>query len=128
MVEHLLWGFELSTGGLTIAAATSEEWQQRARAILFDHRFLPRGFENPTLRGGLPPLRFDSLAEAVNAATSEARRFLNLSSTEPQSRRIHPVFGPCSAEEWSRIHFKHCVHHLLQFGLIEVDEVMPPPT
>lgn len=122
MVEHLLWGFEISTGRLTVAAATSEEWQQKARAFLHDRRPMPRGFENPLLRDGLPPLRFGSLPEAVTSLASEARLFLELSFSDPQSRRIHPVFGACSVEEWSRIHFKHCVHHFLQFSLVEVDE------
>ena len=126
MVEHLLWGFEVSTGRQAAAAATPEEWQRKARAFLHDHRPMPRGFENPLLKNGLPPLRFRSLLEATVAATREARRFLDLSSADPWSRHIHPVFGDCSMEEWSRIHFKHCVHHLLQFNLIEVEEVARP--
>ena len=34
---------------------------------------------------------------------------------------VHPTFGPLAAEEWSRSHFKHVYHHLLQFGLLERD-------
>ena len=126
MVEHLLWAFEVSTGRLAVAAGTSEEWQQKARAFLRDNRPMPRGFENPLLRDGLPPLRFGSLDEARDALITEARRFLDLSASDPHARRVHPVFGVCSAEEWSRVHFKHGVHHLLQFGLVEIDEGISP--
>jgi len=122
MVEHLLWAFEVSTGRVIVASSMPEEWQQKARAFLHDNRPMPRGFENPLLKDGLPPLRFRSLLEAVDALTREASRFLELAASEPHARRVHPIFGASSVEEWSRIHFKHGVHHLLQFGLIEVDE------
>ena len=121
MVEHLLWGFELSTGRLVLEPATSEEWQRKARAFLHDHRETPHGFENPYLRDGLPPLRFGALTLAIDALTSEGQRFVELAAADTEVRRAHPVFGWCSMEEWSRIHFKHGVHHLLQFGLIEVE-------
>jgi hypothetical protein len=35
-------------------------------------------------------------------------------------RPPHPIFGPIGPDEWSRTHFKHGCHHLLQFGLIDV--------
>lgn len=123
MVEHLLWGFEVSTGRQDATASTSDEWQQKARVFLHDHRLMPRGFENPLLKGGLPPLRYDTLAQAIEAVVREAHRFLDLAAADVDARRVHPVFGACSMEEWSRIHFKHAVHHLLQFNLIEVDEI-----
>jgi hypothetical protein len=34
---------------------------------------------------------------------------------------MHPLFGPIGAEEWTRVHFKHAYHHLLQFALIDGD-------
>ena len=122
MIEHLLWAFEVSTGRVVVTCSMSEEWLHKARGFLHDNRPMPRGFENPLLREGLPPLRFATIPEAVRALALEARRFVDLSSSHPASRHIHPVFGPAAPEEWSRMHFKHGVHHLLQFGLIEVEE------
>ena len=40
---------------------------------------------------------------------------------------MHPIFGPISLEEWGRTHYKHGVHHLLQFGLLEVEAEIPRP-
>jgi hypothetical protein len=48
-------------------------------------------------------------------------RFLEHSRTQPDTRHTHPIFGPIDPEGWSRTHFKHGCHHLLQFGLIEVE-------
>lgn len=127
MVEHLLWTFEISTGAATVTCPMPEEWQKRARSFLNDDRLTPRGFENPHLKEGLPRLRFADLEGAVAALESEARRFLDLHRADPQVRRVHPVFGPCTLDEWSRAHFKHCVHHLLQFGLIEMEMAATKP-
>jgi hypothetical protein len=30
---------------------------------------------------------------------------------------VHPTFGPLSPEEWGRLCWKHCDHHLAQFGV-----------
>jgi hypothetical protein len=74
---------------------------------------------NPLLTAGLPPLRRGTLAEAREALVSEADRFLGQAGSAPGTLRVHPIFGPLTLEEWSRVHFKHGYHHLLQFGLID---------
>ena len=122
MVEHLLWGFEISTGRVTVPCSTSEEWQRKARRFLNDNSPMPRGFENPLMKEGAPPLRFETLAAASYAVEAEGARFLELAESDPHTRYVHPVFGPSTVEEWSRIHFKHAIHHLLQFDLVETED------
>lgn len=123
MVEHLLWGFEASTGVIDSACPTPEEKRAQVRPFLYSNRSMPHGFESPLLKAGLPVLRFASLPQACAATVAAAQVFLGQSDAERAMLRAHPLFGPLDGELWSRNHFKHCVHHLLQFGLIEVDEV-----
>lgn len=123
MVEHLLSVFELSTGKATSGNSLPEEFQVKARAFLQDNRPMPRGFESPLHKNGVPPLRFESIPTAVEALRLESKAFLELGAADPHCVRVHPAFGPCTLEEWSRMHFKHGVHHLLQFGLIELESV-----
>ena len=123
MVEHLLSVFELSTGKATSESSLPEEFQIKARAFLQDNRPMPRGFESPLHKNGLPPLRYEAIPDAIEALRLESRAFLDLCASEPDSVLVHPAFGPCTRDQWSRVHFKHCVHHLLQFGLIEVESV-----
>ncbi len=33
-------------------------------------------------------------------------------------KHMHPLFGRLGGKDWERVHYKHCFHHLLQFGLI----------
>jgi oxepin-CoA hydrolase / 3-oxo-5,6-dehydrosuberyl-CoA semialdehyde dehydrogenase len=121
MVEHLLWSLELSTGRTRIECPLSQEKQERAKAFLHDNRPMMHEFMNPLLKDGLPALRHASLAEAAAALQQEAGRFLDQARRDPGAVHTHPVFGPLGLEEWSRSHFKHGCHHLLQFGLVDVE-------
>lgn len=123
MVEHLLWAFEASTGIIEVPCPTPEERRAQVRPFLSNNRAMPISFENPLLKDGLPALRFPTLSIATAALIEAARTFLRLEESEPEVKRTHPLFGPLNAEGWSRLHFKHVVHHFLQFGLIEVEEV-----
>jgi oxepin-CoA hydrolase / 3-oxo-5,6-dehydrosuberyl-CoA semialdehyde dehydrogenase len=118
MVEHLLWSFECSTGELTVPCRAPESILERVKAFLYDNRPTPHGFKNPLLGQVPPALRFASLADALAALDHEAVRFVGHFLEEPGTFHVHPVFGPLGGEEWQRSHFKHCYHHLLQFGLI----------
>jgi hypothetical protein len=70
---------------------------------------------NPALAGGLPVLRYPDLGGALAAMHSEAERFL--ATAEHPSLYTHPIFGDIDRESWWRTHYKHCHHHLAQFGL-----------
>jgi hypothetical protein len=118
MVEHLLWAFECSTGQSILPCRTPEKLLERVKEFLFDSRQTPRGFKNPALGPTPPPLRFGNLTDARTALEHEVIRFTGHFIERPGAYHVHPIFGPLGAEEWQRAHFKHCYHHLLQFGLI----------
>jgi len=71
--------------------------------------------------GGLPPLKHKDFSAARAALEEEIAAFWSELAEHPEALYVHPLFGPIGAEEWSRTHFKHGCHHLLQFGLIELD-------
>jgi DinB superfamily len=120
MVEHLVWTFEVSTGRVLLECPYPEDQRERMKPFLHHNRPTPHDFMNPALRDGLPPLRFPSLKAARAALQDEVDRFIEHSRTRPDTRHTHPIFGPIGVEGWSRTHFKHGCHHLLQFDLIEV--------
>ena len=118
MVEHLIWAVEISTGKAEAVCTFPEAQRERLKGFLYDNRPTPREFQNPVLAAGLPALRYTDVADATAALRPEVDVFLVQASATPGAVRMHPVFGPIAAEEWARSHFKHCYHHLLQFGLI----------
>lgn len=119
VVEHLLWTFEMSTGRARVECRLPDEKRALLRAFLYDNRPTPHGFSNPELVDGLPPLRHPDLDAARRALREEVDRFLDDAGAIPADAVfVHPLFGAIGREEWSRTHFKHTHHHLLQFGLI----------
>jgi len=120
MVEHLVWAFELSTGRERVECQMPEPQIARARAFLASDRQMPREFQNPTLLGGLPPLRYASLREATIALDREIQSFLRQPS-DPDPSYMHPVFGAIGIPDWQRMHYKHTYHHLQQFGLTDAE-------
>ena len=119
MVEHLAWSFELSTGRASVVCPVPEPKRERYKAFLRDNTPMPHEIANPALVAGLPPLRHASLADAIDVLRREVAHYFERAAAEPGARYTHPVFGSLDAEQWSRSHFKHVRHHLLQFRLID---------
>lgn len=124
MVEHLQWGFEVSTGRVVLECPVPEAKRARLKPFLFDDTPMVHEFRNPALAAGLPPLRHPGLPQARAALAAEVGRFLDYERSSPGAVHTHPVFGPITVEEWARAHFKHAYHHLLQFDLID-DPAVP---
>lgn len=118
MVEHLIWGFELSTGQAQVECTIPAADLPRMKRFLWSNRPTPQEFMNPALASGLPPSRYANLAQAKASLGQQLERFLE-ESVRAAMLYTHPIFGPIGYEEWHRTHYKHAHHHLLQFGLIE---------
>ena len=119
MVEHLIWALEVSNGLLEAHCNLNAKLVAKIRGFLFDNTPTSHEFMNPMLKQGFPANRFSSIREAIDALRNQVRMFNERPPSEWNQLRTHPIFGPLNQDEWSRSHFKHCYHHLLQFGLIE---------
>ena len=121
MIEHLVWSFECATGIIEVPCRTPENLLERTKRFLHDNRPTPHEFKNPLLGENPLPFRFPTFADAKSALRKEVAHFVIHFREQPNAIHVHPVFGPLSAEEWHRAQFKHCYHHLLQFGVIQID-------
>lgn len=122
MVEHLIWAFELSTGKTKVQCKVWENWIDRPKKLVFTNSPTPRNFKNPVLGDDPPTLRFSSLADSKCALRKELDLFSEHIIDEPEAIHNHPILGPIGTEDWECVHFKHCYHHLLQFGLVKETE------
>lgn len=118
MVEHLVWATEISNGTVTVECRLHPKLVERFKGFLHNDMPTTHEFMNPLLKDGLPPGRFSDLHEAVANLRDRIRVFLAELPEDRKRQRTHPVFGPLDHDEWSRAHFKHFCHHLLQFDLI----------
>ena len=125
MVEHLSWVFQVSTGQATVGCPVPAARRERFKAFLYDSTPMTREFRNPALTAGLPPLRHADLDQAKATLRKDVDRFVDCCRDTPETTHVHPVFGPIGMEEWSRSHFKHAYHHLLQFDLVDGGPLNP---
>ena len=69
---------------------------------------------------GLEPPSADE-APALDAAKVEFHEclaaFLKFSADDPNQVASHPVFGTLNVKQAARLNWKHCDHHLRQFGV-----------
>jgi len=118
MLEHLIWNFEIATGKITVSCGYPEAVSERFKSFIFNNNPTPREFKNPLLVNSLPALRFENLTAARKELNIGIKKFIEHYQSSSDIKRIHPVFGLLSMDEWHRNIYKHCIHHLLQFDLI----------
>lgn len=119
MVEHLMFSFRMSTGDLEVECKTPEEKLGKMQAFLSLNRPMPKGFVNPVTGEKLVELQFQNMASAKKALEQSIQHFQAYYKAHPDAREMSPMFGELGAEGWQKFHFKHCFHHLSQFGLVE---------
>lgn len=119
MVEHLMFSFQMSTGKLNVECKTPTEELGRMQAFLDLNRAMPKGFTNPVTGERLLELQYESIDQAKKALEKEVQNYRSYYENNPESTHTNPMFGELDSEGWQKFHFKHCFHHLSQFGLIE---------
>jgi hydroxymethylglutaryl-CoA reductase len=118
MIEHLSLIVRISNGKMNVPQATPEEKIPSRLAFLRSDMELPREFKAPGLAQDPLPLRFASMEAAREKLEAEITDFIQFFDENPNSRPVHPVFGPLDRADWVRFHNKHFTHHYKQFGLI----------
>ncbi|HKJ44420.1 MAG TPA: hypothetical protein VJ991_01220 [Balneolales bacterium] len=119
MVEHLIWTFAISVGKIKVPCDYSEEKLKKMKLFLLSNKAMPHEFKLPVLGKRPPKLVYHDLFEARDVLNKSIERFYTYYKNNPEAKHIHPVFGESGFKEWQYVHFKHCYHHLSQFGLIE---------
>jgi len=119
MIEHLSLTFKISTGNIEISCSPPEKFLPRMKSFLQNNKETPHNFKNPLLGENPPALEYSSFIDAKTALLEKLNGFLDHFQSYPEAIHTHPLFGPLGRDEWQRVHFKHCYHHLLQFSIIK---------
>ncbi len=120
MVEHLIMLLEISNGNLLVPSEIDAKFFIENRRFLYNDIQTPHNFKVHFLEKGLPPNKYINLEESIIIFRQQLALFNNHVQNHDDQLRIHPIFGPLNHDEWSRCHFKHIYHHLLQFNLIKM--------
>ncbi|TYP94913.1 hypothetical protein LX73_0207 [Fodinibius salinus] len=122
MVEHLTGTYWISTGKMEVECHNSEKKQRQLQMFLRTNRPMPKGFTNPLSEDELPELKLSDFETAQKELKKAVKEYWQYYQDHPDAEHTNPTFGLLDNEQWQRFHFKHCFHHLLQFGLIEETE------
>ena len=123
MIEHLVWTFQASRGAVELSCDYSSEFQNRMKRFLYNNRDTTQLFKNPVLPDHPQALQYSHIKSAKAALGEEIGACFKYYRKNPEAMHVHPLFGLIGREEWERTHYKHCFHHLLQFGLIDKGKV-----
>ena len=84
---------------------------------------MPREFQNPVIPVGLPAYEHASLLIAREQLGEEIRLFHRYFEVNGEdATRAHNVFGELNYYEWLWFHYKHAMHHFMQFGVVPLSE------
>jgi len=70
-------------------------------------------------KADLPPLKYNSLEEAITHIPEAVQRFYNFWETNPDYIPYGSFMGEMPFEDLELFHYMHFRYHLWQFGLIE---------
>jgi len=121
MIEHLAWPFMASNGKMMMPLSTPEDKVERVKAIgLLNDRPMQRLFNNPILTDEYKALKHPNIESAIEALRNEVDLFMHHFKTS--QTEVHNIFGSLNYNEWLWFHYKHCKHHLEQFGIqVQID-------
>lgn len=120
MTEHLAWPFKASNGSFKMPQTTEDDKLERVKNIgLLNDRPMQRLFNNPILTDEFKQLRNANRAAAIEELMTEVSKFQHHFESSPEGHtEMHNIFGPLTYDEWLWFHYKHCKHHLEQFGVV----------
>lgn len=120
MTEHMADFFDISSAKFPMKLYTPEEHLPKYKEFLMSDKEFRENTKAPAdLLGEKPkPVRLSSLDEAIGDLQRSVDDFTAYFKNDPGRLTTHPVFGPLNFDEWTRLHYKHAVHHLKQFSLL----------
>lgn len=118
MVEHFADAVRVAAGSMqNNPVITPAENIPKMQAFLLSDKPFRENTRNPLLPEAPPPVRFASVAEALNDLQAALDAFFQAFYTDQNSTTRNPLFGELNFDMNVQLLYKHAVHHLRQFGV-----------
>ena len=112
MVVHITDAMRMATGDLAVRARKHPARLPPLKQLFIYVLPMPKGLPTaPELIARAP----SSLDVEIEAFRTAMQQFL--ACPQEYAWPDHPVFGTMSYEAWGVLTYKHCNHHLTQFGV-----------
>jgi hypothetical protein len=119
MVEHMVLTFKNANGKMKIdEMKTPPEKIQAFQDFIMSDKEFRENTKSPSFPEDPLPLHFATAEEGINKLEKEINDFVKVFEANPGMTTRNPVFGDLNFELAVNLLYKHSIHHLKQFGLI----------
>jgi hypothetical protein len=120
MVEHLRDALKVANGKIALPLVTTDtERLEKMRAFIMTDIPFKENTRSAVMPEAPRPHKYASLAAAVDKLAPELLDLFSVYEAAPGKVVMNPVFGELNYEQQISLLYKHAVHHLKQFGVME---------
>lgn len=117
MIEHMSDTIKNANGKVKLPLITPEDKLEQFKAFAISDVPFKENTVNRLLPKDAPPLRFNSLSEAIAELQEEIDYLVLYFKGAPLKTTLNPIFGEMNYEEIISLLYKHAWHHLRQFKI-----------
>jgi hypothetical protein len=116
MIEHLIEACKNASGDIVFDTFhTPEERLPAMQAFLMTDKLFKPETKNAMMGDEPAPVKNDNSNALLDELQSQINRFYERFQQEENLVARNPIFGDLNEELWTRLLYKHCIHHLHQF-------------
>lgn len=118
MVEHFSFSVRIASGRLKFPDSFDEEQLKKNLAFVMTEKPFRENTRNPVLSENPEASRHATMQQSIEELQQELDHFFQVYESLPGLQIRSPFYGDMNYEEQVQLLYKHALHHLRQFGLI----------
>jgi hypothetical protein len=116
MLEHLIEATKNASGDIVFDTFHSPEERLPAmQAFLMTDKLFKPETKNAMMSEEPAPVKNENTNTLLDELQSQLNRFYERFKQDENLVVRNPIFGDLNEELWTRLLYKHCIHHLNQF-------------
>ena len=121
MIEHMSDSFRIANGkDIHTGILTPEEKLPRLQAFVISDNPFKENTKNILLPETPPAAKHTSIQDSISELEHEVNDFFSRFESDKLQTIRNPFFGDLNYEQWVALQYKHCWHHLNQFGVMNL--------
>lgn len=116
MIEHMSYAFREGSGKIERTIITPKEHIPKMQAFVMSEKPFRENTPNSLLPDEPDAPNNETIKESIEELKKEIEDFFDVFADDPNKKITNPFFGVMGYEQWVQLLYKHCLHHLKQFG------------
>ena len=118
VIEHMADSFKQANGKDLKDCVNAPEIVEKMQAFLMSDKPFRENTPNAQMPEDPLPVRFDDINDSLGELQVEINDFFDVFDQDKHTLITNAFFGDLDFEKWTRLLYKHAVHHLRQFGAV----------